>query len=114
MYAILKQGGRQYKVSPGMTIQVDPLAVEAGESVELEHILMLSHDGGVEIGAPMIGDAKVVAKVVRHGRGRKITVFKFKRRKGYHKKQGHRQDFTELRVTSITKNGAELRPAAAQ
>ena len=108
MYAILKQGGHQYKVSPGEIIQVDPLAAEKGDEVTLDHVLMISHDGGVELGSPVVANAAVQAKVLRHGLGKKVIVFKFKRRKGFHKKQGHRQPFTEVMVTGISKNGAAL------
>ncbi len=108
MYAILKQGGRQYRVSPGDIIQVDKLDVEKGAEIELDGVLMVGDADMLEVGAPVLDDFKVQAKVLRNDRGRKITVFKFKRRKGYHKKQGHRQDFTELRVTAITKSGEPI------
>ncbi len=108
MYAILKQGGRQYRVSPGDVIQVDKLEAEKGAEIELDGILMVGDDEMREVGAPVLDDFKVKAKVLRSDRGRKVTVFKFKRRKGYHKKQGHRQDFTELKITAITKGGEPI------
>lgn len=107
MYAVIKQGGRQYKVSPGDVIQIQKIEAEKGDDVELSNVLML-HDGSdLTIGAPSV-DAAVKAKVLRQDKGKKIIVFKFKRRKGYSKKQGHRQLFTEVRITGLTKDGKEL------
>jgi large subunit ribosomal protein L21 len=94
MYAILRQGGRQYRVSPGDIIQID--------------VLMLNDGSGLSVGEPRVADCSVKARVLREARGRKITVFKYKRRKGYAKKQGHRQDFTEVQITGIVKNGQTL------
>ncbi|MGF1571589.1 MAG: 50S ribosomal protein L21 [Sumerlaeia bacterium] len=108
MYAVIKQGGRQYKVSPGDIIQIDLIEAEKGSEVELTNVYML-HDGeNLQIGKPVVEGVAVQANVVRTGKGRKIIVYKYKRRQGYHKKQGHRQDFTEVRVKSISRNGAEL------
>jgi large subunit ribosomal protein L21 len=104
-YAILRQGGHQYRVAPGDIIQIEKLDAEKGQELELEDVLAL-HDGAkLEFGAPRVADAQVKARVLRNGRGRKIVVFKMKKRKGYHRKQGHRQDFTEIMVTGITRNG---------
>lgn len=108
MYAVIKQGGRQYKVSPGDVIQIDLIEAEKGASVELPNVYML-HDGeNLQIGKPVVEGVAVQANVVRNGKGRKIIVYKYKRRQGYHKKQGHRQDFTEVRVTGISRNGAVI------
>jgi large subunit ribosomal protein L21 len=104
-YAILRQGGHQYRVAPGDVIQIEKIDVEKGQQIEMEDVLVL-HDGSkLEIGSPRVEDTMVQAKVLRHGRGRKIVVFKKKRRKGYSKKQGHRQDFVEIKITGITHNG---------
>lgn len=108
MYAVIKQGGRQYKVSPGDVIQIDLIEAESGSTVELTNVYML-HDGeNLEIGTPIVEGVAVQAKVVREGKGRKIIIYKYKRRQGYHKKQGHRQDFIELRITGISRNGFAL------
>ncbi|MBX3729800.1 MAG: 50S ribosomal protein L21 [Candidatus Sumerlaeia bacterium] len=104
-YAILRQGGHQYRVAPGDIIQIEKLDAEKGQVLELEDVLAL-HDGAkLEFGVPRVADAQVKARVLRNGRGRKIVVFKMKKRKGHHRKQGHRQDFTEIMVTGITRNG---------
>lgn len=108
MYAILKQGGRQYRVAPGDVIQLDLLPVEKGAEVELEGVLMVGDGEMIEVGAPRCDDFKVKAKVLRNARGRKLVVFKFRKRKGFQKKQGHRQDFTELKITAITKGGVAI------
>ena len=111
MYAILKQGGRQYRVSPGDVIQIDKLGAEKGTELDLDGVLMISDGDSVEVGAPRCDDFRVTAKVLREARGKKITVYKFKRRKGYARTQGHRQDFTEVKITGITKGG---QPVAEQ
>ncbi len=108
MYAILRQGGRQYRVSPGDIIQIDLLGATKGDEVELDNVLMLNDGDGLSVGEPRVADCSVKARVLREARGRKITVFKYKRRKGYAKKQGHRQDFTEVQITGIVKNGQTL------
>jgi len=109
MYAILKQGGRQYRVTTGDVIQVDLLPLEKGAEVELEGVLMVGGEGEMaEVGAPRCDDFKVKAKVLRNARGKKLIVFKFRKRKGFQKKQGHRQDFTELKITAITKGGVAI------
>jgi large subunit ribosomal protein L21 len=108
MYAILRQGGRQYRVSPGDIIQIDLLGATKGDEVELDNVLMLNDGSGLSVGEPRVADCSVKARVLREARGRKITVFKYKRRKGYAKKQGHRQDFTEVQITGIVKNGQTL------
>jgi large subunit ribosomal protein L21 len=99
--AIIKTGGKQYRVAAGDVIRVATLAGEAGESVVFDQVLALSGDKAV-IGLPLVAGAKVEGQIVRHGRGPKIIVFKLKRRKRFKLKKGHRQDFTEVRVTSIS------------
>ncbi|KPV43234.1 50S ribosomal protein L21 [Alicyclobacillus ferrooxydans] len=101
MYAIVETGGKQYKVTPGDTIYVEKLEAAVGDSVVLDKVYFVSADDGVKVGAPTLAGAKVTAKVVDHGRGKKIIVFKYKSKKNYHKKQGHRQPFTKLQIENI-------------
>ena len=101
MYAIIETGGKQYRVSEGDTLYVEKLPVEAGETVEIDRVLALVDGENLKIGSPVVEGAKVVLKVVRHGRGRKIIVFKYKPKKNYRRKQGHRQAFTEVTVEKI-------------
>ncbi len=99
--AIITTGGKQYRVTAGDVIRVATLAGEAGASVVFDQVLALTGDAA-KIGAPLVAGAKVEGQIVRHGRGPKIVVFKLKRRKRFKVKKGHRQDFTEVRVTSIS------------
>jgi large subunit ribosomal protein L21 len=99
MYAIIKTGGKQYRVTEGDTLRVEKLDVESG-AVKFDQVLLVGGDQ-VKIGAPMVEGASVDAQVLRHERAKKIIVFKKKRRKGYHKKQGHRQAYTEIKITGI-------------
>ena len=101
-YAIIRTGGKQYRVQPGQTIRVPSLEGDEGARVEFGEVLLGSDDTEVRTGAPLLDGAKVTGEIVRHGRGDKIVVFKFKRRKNYARKQGHRQGFTEVRITDIT------------
>ncbi|PKK92880.1 MAG: 50S ribosomal protein L21 [Tenericutes bacterium HGW-Tenericutes-6] len=100
MYAVIKTGGKQVKVEVGQEIYVEKLDVEAGETYTFNEVLMVGGDKPA-IGTPLVDGAKVVAKVVKHGRGPKIIVFKYKVRKNYRRKQGHRQAYTKLVVESI-------------
>ena len=102
MYAVIKTGGKQYKVAPGDVVKVESLGIEQGGTVELSDVLLVEQDGEVKLGAPLLDGAVVTAEVVRNGRGKKILVFKHKRRKSYRKLNGHRQNFTELKITEIT------------
>ena len=102
MYAIIKTGGKQYRVSEGQTLRVEKLDGEKGDSVRLDTVLLVGGEGETRIGKPTLEGAAVDAQIVRQGRAKKIIVFKKKRRKGYHKKQGHRQAFTELKITGIS------------
>ncbi|GMA60585.1 50S ribosomal protein L21 [Alicyclobacillus fastidiosus] len=101
MYAIVETGGKQFKVSQGDTIYVEKLEGEVGSSITLDKVHLVQTDGTVRVGSPIVEGAKVVAKVVEHGRGKKIIVFKYKAKKNYHKKQGHRQPYTKLTIESI-------------
>lgn len=101
MFAVFKSGGKQFRAEPGASIRVPSLEAEPGDAVTFEEILLTSSDGDVKVGTPLVDGAKVTAEVVRHGRNRKVIVFKRKRRKGYRRKQGHRQGFTEVRVSEV-------------
>jgi len=101
MYALIKTGGKQYRVAEGDTLRVEKIEGEVGEVVEFEEVLMIANGERVEIGRPMLKDSKVVGEIVEQGKGEKIIVFKSKRRKGYRKKQGHRQQYTALRIKEI-------------
>ena len=100
-YAIIKTGGKQFRVEAGSTLRVPSLDGEAGSKVEFTDVLLGSDGKSVLTGTPTLAGAKVVGEIVKHGRGEKIVVFKFKRRKNYARKQGHRQGFTEVRIKTI-------------
>ncbi len=103
MYAIIKASGRQYKIEPGTVFEVDRLAGEPGDVVALDdHVLLLSKDGEVAIGAPTVPGAKVELEIQEHFRGKKVIAFKMKRRKRYRRKRGHRQELTRVAVKNIT------------
>lgn len=102
MYALFRTGGKQFRAEPGRRLLVPVLAAEPGETVTFEEVLLTGDDDdAVSVGAPLVGGASVRAEVLRHGKDRKVIVFKRKRRKGYRKKQGHRQGFTEIRVDEV-------------
>lgn len=101
MYAVMKSGARQYRAAVGDMIRVEKLPVDPGEQIELDEVLMIVGDDGVEIGRPAIEGAKVLATVVAQEKGPKITVFKYKPRKRYQRHAGHRQHYTRLRVDEI-------------
>ena len=102
MYAVIQTGGKQYRVQPGETVQVEKLDAEVGKTVEFNEVLMVADGENVRLGTPHVAGAKVVAEVVDQGRDTKILVYKYRRRKAWHKKQGHRQPFTALKVTEIS------------
>lgn len=101
MYAIIETGGKQYRVTEGDTIFVEKLDVAEGEQITLDKVLLVSGENGVKVGAPTVAGAKVTAKVTEHGKGKKIIVFKYKPKKNYRKKTGHRQPFTKLTIEKI-------------
>jgi large subunit ribosomal protein L21 len=103
MYAVISTGGKQYRVSPGQTIRVEKLAAEAGETVELDQVLLINRDGQLEVGTPTVAEARVTGLVVDQGRARKVLIFKKKRRKQYRRTRGHRQAYTALRIERIGK-----------
>tara|TARA_B100000446_G_scaffold166290_1_gene169362 strand:- start:3185 stop:3496 length:312 start_codon:yes stop_codon:yes gene_type:complete len=101
MYAVVRTGGKQYRLGVGDNVKVEKLPDEVGNIVELSQILMVSDGGEVKVGTPLVTGASVKAEIVGHGRNKKIRVFKMKRRKQYRRTQGHRQAFTQLKVTEI-------------
>ncbi len=101
MYAVIKTGGKQYRVAPGDKLKVETLPAEVGQQVKLSEVLTVADGAIVRIGTPLLAGAAVTATVLAHGRHPKITIFKMKRRKHYAKHGGHRQNFTELRIDSI-------------
>ena len=101
-YAIIRTGGKQYRVKPGDTIRVESLAGDTGDTIELTDVLMVSRDGDVTLGSPTVPGAKVVTEIEGSGKGKKIQVFKYKAKTRYRRMQGHRQRYTELNVTDIS------------
>ena len=101
MLAVVKTGGKQYCVSEGSVIKVEKLDVEAGQSLKLENILAIQNDDKVSLGCPNVKGAEIEAEVITHGKAKKINIIKFKRRKHHRKQMGHRQWYTELKITSI-------------
>ena len=112
MYAVIKTGGKQYKVTPGDVLRVEKLNAAEGESVSFDQVLMIADGGDVQLGAPTIDGKTVTANVIKHGRGKKIEIIKFRRRKHHRKQMGHRQDYTEIEITAID-GKAGSKPAAA-
>jgi len=102
MYAVIQTGGKQYRVAEGDTLRVEKLAADTGSDVELDQVLMVGGGDEVKVGTPYVEGGKVTATVKSHGRGNKVKIVKFKRRKQYLKRQGHRQWYTELEVTGIS------------
>jgi len=105
MYAVVKTGGKQYRVSPGDTLRVETLSADEGDEVTLDQVLMMGEGGSVTIGSPLIENASVTAKVLRNGRGKKVEIIKFKRRKHHQKRTGHRQNFTEIEIIGMSGAG---------
>ena len=101
MFAVIKTGGKQYKVAPGEKLKIEQIRADVGAEVILDQVLMVGDGASVRLGQPMVAGASVKATVLAHGRGDKVTIFKMRRRKHYQKHQGHRQNFTELRIDSI-------------
>jgi large subunit ribosomal protein L21 len=120
MYAVIKTGGKQYRVTPGTKLKVERLVGDVGSNVVFDKVLVLADGESVEIGAPLIDGAKISATVVSHGRGDKVMIFKMRRRKHYRKTQGHRQCYTEILIDDFTGGKkaaakvAESKPAAAE
>lgn len=101
MYAVIETGGKQYRVVQGDTLEVERLEVEAGQAVTLDRVLLVAQEGKITVGTPTVAKASVVANVIEHPRGPKKIAFKMKRRKGYHRKVGHRQELTRIKISEI-------------
>jgi large subunit ribosomal protein L21 len=101
MYAVIESGGKQHRVSTGDEVMVEKLVGEVGESISFDKVLLTSDGETVKVGKPYLDDAKVVGRIARHDKHKKIVVFKYKRRKGYRRKKGHRQQFTLVKIENI-------------
>lgn len=101
MYAVVRSGGKQHRVAPGDALWVEKLPGDVGEEITLDEVLLVGGDGAPRIGRPVVEGVRVVATITGHGRGEKITIFKMKRRKRYRRKQGHRQNYTQIRIDRI-------------
>jgi len=116
MYAVLETGSKQYRVTAGDTLKIERLPVEAGQPVTFDRVLLVNNDGKLTVGSPTVASASVVADVVEHIRGEKKIAFKMKRRKGYHKTIGHRQELTVVKIKEIKTDaapGSQATPAPA-
>jgi len=101
MYAVFQSGGKQHRVTEGQTLRLEKIDLEAGASIDFDKVLMIANGEEINVGAPYITGGKVVAEVITHGRGEKVKIVKFRRRKHSRKSQGHRQWFTEVKITAI-------------
>jgi large subunit ribosomal protein L21 len=101
MYAVIKSGGKQYRVTAGEKIKVEQIAAEVGQEIKLDQVLAIGSGSAVSIGTPLVAGATVLAKVTSQGRHDKVRIFKMRRRKHYQKRQGHRQNFTELEISAV-------------
>ncbi len=101
MYAVIETGGKQYKVSEGDVIYVEKLDVEAGADVAFDKVLLIGEGSDVKVGAPVVDGVSVAGKVIKNDKAKKVVVYKYKPKKGYHKKQGHRQPYTKVEITKI-------------
>lgn len=101
MYAVIKTGGKQYKVTEGDVLRVEKLNADVDATVELTEVLLIANNGEINVGTPVVKGAKVVAKVLAQGKGEKVINFKYKPKTGYHRRKGHRQLFTEIKIESI-------------
>ena len=104
-YAVIRTGGKQYRVSPGELLRIESLTGETGSEISFSEVLLTSADGSVQVGTPLVPGATVTARIAEHGKEKKIIVFKKKRRKNYRRKRGHRQHFTAVQITTITFGG---------
>ena len=102
MYAVIRTGGKQYKVAAGGKLKVESLSAEVGSEIEIKDVLMVADGADIKVGTPVLAGASVKATVLAHGRGEKVMIFKMRRRKHYRKTQGHRQNFTEIRIDGIS------------
>jgi large subunit ribosomal protein L21 len=102
MYAVFRTGGKQYRASAGDRLKVERLEAEVGDNIEFDEILLVGEGADIKVGAPLVAGSKVAATVTAQGRGKKIDIIKFKRRKNYKRHHGHRQHYTEVEITSIS------------
>ena len=102
MFAVVKTGGKQYRVSEGDRLRIETLEAEAGASVQLDSVLMVGEGDSVKVGTPTVSNASVTAKIIDHGRAKKVKILKFRRRKHHMKRMGHRQNYTEVEITGIS------------
>jgi large subunit ribosomal protein L21 len=102
MYAVIKTGGKQYRVKEGETLKIESLSAEIGQTIEFDQVLLIQSDKGIQIGKPLVEGGKVAATMKTHGRHDKVHIIKFRRRKHYMKRQGHRQNYTEILITAIS------------
>ncbi|MCO7222884.1 50S ribosomal protein L21 [Pleionea sp. CnH1-48] len=102
MYAVIQSGGKQHRVKEGQLVKLEKLDIETGSSFEFDKVLLVGSGEDLKVGAPYVDGAKVTAEIVSHGRGKKVNIIKFKRRKHHMKKMGHRQWFTEVKITGIS------------
>lgn len=102
MYAVIQSGGKQHRVSEGQVVKLEKIETETGATIDFDKVLMVADGDKVNVGAPYVEGAKVSAEVVSHGRGKKVKIIKFKRRKHHMKQMGHRQWFTEVKITGIS------------
>src|SRR5512145_1830711 len=102
MYAVIKTGGKQYRVSAGEKLKVESLSADVGAEITLDQVLMVADGDNVRMGTPTLSGASVKATVLGHGRGEKVKIFKMRRRKHYRKTQGHRQNYTEIQISGIS------------
>ncbi len=107
MYAVIKTGGKQYKVAQGHTLKIEKIFAEVGTSVDFSNVLLVDDGKQIKIGSPVVEGGKVTATVEAHGRGKKVQIIKFKRRKHHRKQMGHRQHYTEIKITGIMADGIE-------
>jgi large subunit ribosomal protein L21 len=107
MYAVIQTGGKQYKVAPGHTLKIDKIPAEVGTNVDFNKVLMVGNGEDIRIGTPLVDNGKVTATILEQGRGKKIKIIKFKRRKHHLKRMGHRQHYTQVRITGIMADGIE-------
>ncbi len=101
MYAVIATGGKQYRVTEGETLKVEKIAADEGAEIEIDQVLMVADGDNIQVGTPVLDSGKVKARVKSHGRGKKVEIIKFRRRKHHRKQMGHRQSFTEIEITKI-------------
>ena len=101
MYAVIKTGGKQYRVTPGQKLKVEQIPADIGQEISLDQVLSVGEGESIKVGSPLVEGATVTAKVLAHGRHDKIKIFKMRRRKHYRKSQGHRQNFTEIEISAV-------------